>query len=85
MLTAAAVHLDAAIHNVAIQEYSGTEFQPPKSKLVKEPMRLEDGHLVIPDTPGLGIELNEEAFRHYPPEPRDRRPVITSDGALRDY
>ena len=85
VMTAACVHLDAAIHNVAIQEYTGTEFMPPKSDLVKAPLKLEAGHLIVPDAPGLGIELNEDAFEHYPPQPHIRPPVITSDGALRDY
>ena len=40
---------------------------------------------MLPEGPGLGIELNEEAFGSYPPVPRVRPPVVTSDGALRDY
>ena len=85
VMTASCVQLDAAIHNVAIQEYTGTEFVAPKRDLVKEPLKLEAGHLIVPDTPGIGIELNEEAFKHYPPQRHVRPPVITSDGALRDY
>jgi galactonate dehydratase len=84
-MTASCVHLDAAIHNLAIQEYTGTEHESPKSDLVKEPLKLVDGHLMLPDGPGLGIELNEDAFSSYPPVPFDRPPVVTSDGALRDY
>jgi galactonate dehydratase len=84
-MTASVVQLDAALHNVAIQEYTGTEFDSPKRDLVDEPLKLVDGHLLLPDRPGIGIELNEEAFKHYPMAPFDRKPVITSDGALRDY
>ena len=80
VMTASCVQLDAAIHNVAIQEYTGTEFVAPKRDLVKEPLKLEDGHLIVPDTPGIGVELNEEAFKHYPPQRHVRPPVITSDG-----
>ena len=85
VMTASCVQLDAALHNVAIQEYTGNEYELPKRDLVKEPLKLEDGHLIVPDTPGIGIELNEEAFRHHPPQINYRHPVITSDGALRDY
>ena len=85
VMTASVAHLDAAIHNLAIQEYTGTEFEKPKSDLIKEPLKLVDGHLLLPDAPGLGIELNEEAFASYPPVPHNRKPVVTSDGALRDY
>ena len=30
---------------------------PPKSEIVKTPLRIEDGFLIIPDAPGIGIEL----------------------------
>ena len=85
VLTAACVQLCAATHNIAIQEYPSDEYQQPKRDLVKEPLRREGGYLVVPDKPGLGIELNEEAFKHYPPVPYTRSPVISRDGALRDY
>jgi len=35
--------------------------------------------------PGLGVELNEEAFRHYPSVPYRRPAVVGPDGGLRDY
>ena len=85
VLTAACVQLDASIHNFAIQEYQEGEFEASKRDLVLEPLELRDGYLIVPDKPGLGIELNEEAFKHYPPVPRDRRPFIGRDGALREY
>jgi len=85
VMTALVVQLDATLHNVAIQEYTGTEFDSPKRDLVDEPLKLVDGHLLLPDRPGIGIELNEEAFKHYPMALFDRKPVINSDGALRDY
>ena len=85
VLTAACVQLCAATHNIAIQEYPSNEYEQPKRDLVKEPLRREGGYLVVPDKPGLGIELNEEAFKHYPPVPYTRSPVISRDGALRDY
>ena len=85
VLTAACVQLDAAIHNIAIQEYPHDEFASPKRDLVEEPLRREGGFLIVPDAPGLGIELNEEAFAHYPPVPYERPPLIAPDGGLRDY
>ena len=83
--TAACVHLDAAIHNCPVQEYPGDEYQKPKIDLVKEPLRFDRGYLVVPSTPGLGVELNDEALKHYPPKSFSRAPVIFPDGALRDY
>ncbi|MBM3279606.1 MAG: galactonate dehydratase [Candidatus Handelsmanbacteria bacterium] len=85
VLTAACAHLDAAIHNIPVQEYPWDEFHHPKRDLVVEPLRCEKGYLIVPTAPGLGIELNEEAFPHYPPVPYQRPPLITPDGGLRDY
>ena len=85
VLTAACIQLDAAIHNVPVQEYPPDEFESPKRDLVKEPIRVEKGYAIVPDAPGLGIELNEEAFKHYPPVAYIRPPLVAPDGGLRDY
>jgi len=85
VLTAACAQLDAAVHNIAVQEYPYDEFKAPKRDLVKQPLKREGGYLIVPDAPGLGIELNEEAFKHYPPLPYDRPALIAPDGGLRDY
>ncbi|MEE3260000.1 MAG: enolase C-terminal domain-like protein, partial [Candidatus Latescibacterota bacterium] len=85
VLTAACAHLDAALHNIAVQEYPADDDQGPKRDLVCAPVRRDGGYLLLPDGPGLGIELNEEAFDHYPPVPYERPPVCHRDGALRDY
>lgn len=85
VLTAACVHLCAAVHNIAIQEYPRDEYQAPKRNLVREPLVREGGYLRVPTAPGLGIELNEEAFGRYPPVPYERPPLVGPDGGLRDY
>lgn len=85
VLTAACVQLDAAIHNLAIQEYPSDEYASPKRDLVQEPVKRVGGYLLLPTAPGIGIELNEEAFKHYPPLPYVRPPLIAPDGSLRDY
>ncbi len=85
VLTAACIQLDAAIHNVPVQEYPPDEFESPKRDLVKEPIQIVNGYAIVPETPGLGIELNEEAFKHYPPTPYTRSPLVAPDGGLRDY
>jgi galactonate dehydratase len=85
VLTAACAQIDAALPHVPVQEYPRDEDRPPKRDLVVEPLRREGGYLLLPDKPGLGIELNEEAFPHYPPKPYTRPPLIMPDGSLRDY
>ncbi len=85
IMTAACVQLDAATHNIAIQEYSATECDAPKSDIVDQLLAIKDGHLQLPDRPGIGIDLNLEAFPHYPPQPWTRAAISNSDGALREY
>ena len=36
--------------------------------IVKRPLRWEEGYLIAPTEPGLGIELDEEAVRAHPYE-----------------
>ena len=59
--TAACLQLAACIPNFTIQEYPLGELEPPKSEIVKTPLTIEDGFLVIPDSPGIGTELAEDA------------------------
>ena len=38
---------------------------PLSRELVREPLRMTDGWLSVPEGPGLGVEVNEEAIRKY--------------------
>lgn len=58
---AATWHIAAAISNFLIQEYQPVMLETFNAWLAK-PLRLEGGELVIPDGPGLGIEIDEERF-----------------------
>jgi len=81
--TAACVQLDACIPNFALQEYTG-EDRPPKSEIVTAPLRREGGYLIVPERPGIGVELNLEAARRYPPVPREIRTPLHEDGSVAD-
>ena len=81
--TAVCVQLDACIPNFALQEYTG-ESEPPKSELIVEPLRLDDGHLVVPEGPGLGIQLNEAALAKFPFEDKVLDTPIAADGSVAD-
>jgi galactonate dehydratase len=74
-------HFAASTPNFLILEYSPDD-SPPRRDLVVEPLRVKDGYLPIPDKPGWGIELNEEAFRHYPPKPWRREFGFRADGSV---
>lgn len=36
------------------------------AEMIKEPLRWEDGYLIPPDGPGLGVELDEAVLANYP-------------------
>ncbi len=65
--TAACLQLAASIPNFTIQEYPIGELEPPKSEIVKEPLKQEAGFLIIPDGPGIGVELADDAETKFPP------------------
>ena len=71
--TAACLQLAACIPNFALQEYPTGEHEPPKSEMVRTTIRLEDGFLIVPDTPGIGIELAKDAQERFPATPREVR------------
>lgn len=64
VITAAALQIDANIPNFLIQEsiYKSRHFF---DELVKAPFEWEDGYLVVPDRPGIGIELDEEKLEKH--------------------
>jgi galactonate dehydratase len=82
--TAACIQLAACIPNFALQEYPTGEGKPPKSEIVKTPIKLENGFLIIPDEPGLGIELAEDAQERYPYKPREVKTRLHLDGSVVD-
>ena len=82
--TAACLQLAACIPNLALLEYPGGEDEPPKSEIAGPTPKLEDGFLIVPDTPGIGIELAEDAARRYPPVPREVETRLNVDGSVVD-
>jgi galactonate dehydratase len=82
--TAACVQLAACIPNFALQEYPKGEGEPPKSEIVKSSLRLEKGFLIIPDAPGIGVELAEDALERHPYRPRSVRTRLHVDGSVVD-
>jgi galactonate dehydratase len=68
-----------------VQEYPPNDATGVKADLVDEPLKRDGGYLRVPDRPGIGIDLNEEAFAKYPVVPYSRVPLINADGSLREY
>jgi galactonate dehydratase len=67
----ATLHVDAAMPNFLVQEICSGIEPGPKEKAWEEwlgfpAMRMVKGKFPLPDKPGLGFELSEEAFKKYP-------------------
>ncbi len=75
-------HIDASITNFLIQECN-VDVSDPFLKDLFHPMPvISDGHLQLPQTPGLGIELDEDAAARYERKPADRPVILEADGAI---
>ncbi len=62
---AAALHFLASIPNALIVEFVAEEETKLRDQITKQKIRAEDGYLQVPEEPGLGIELDEEAVAKF--------------------
>ena len=54
--------------------------------MVRQPIQFRAGFLLIPETPGIGVELSDEAETLYPAKERGRTAAFCSfDGAVKDW
>jgi mandelate racemase len=57
---------EVAAHLMRVTETAHwLEWQDWANPILAEPFRLENGHLLIPDRPGNGIEWDEDAIERY--------------------
>ena len=83
--TAACLQIAACIPNFALQEYPIGEDQPPKSDMATGiPKHDGKGFLLIPDTPGIGVELKHDALKKCPMKPREVVTRLHVDGSVVD-
>jgi galactonate dehydratase len=61
----AALQVMAAIPNALVLERLDPDWDG-RSQAVSPALQLVDGHLVVPDTPGLGVEIDEDFVRRHP-------------------
>jgi D-galactarolactone cycloisomerase len=61
---AASVHLSAALKECIVMELDYT-YNPLRAELLLEPLEVENGFLVPPDKPGLGVELDSKAVEKF--------------------
>ena len=63
---AASAHLSASAPNLNFQEGRiHFEDNPLGNSMLKEPLKVENGYLRVPEDAGLGIEIDEEALLRY--------------------
>lgn len=75
------IHFAASTPNFLILEYHPDDESPRKDLVMGEAIVAKDGYLEIPDKPGWGYEMNEEAFKRLPGKTWHRGFLFTPDGA----
>lgn len=78
--TALSVHLAASISNFLILEYHSDHLLP-KSRFVKNAWVPVDGHFEVPETPGIGLELDIDAIKANPAKHWNRGFPVHADGS----
>ncbi len=82
--TAACIQLAACIPNFALQEYPSAERKPYLTEIIKSTVKLGKGFLIIPDSPGIGVELADDAQEKYPYRPGEFVARLNIDGSVMD-
>ena len=82
--TAACLQLDAAVPNVAIQEFPSFYLSGGEKNMITTPLELDHGFLVVPTAPGIGIDLVPDITEKFPPAQRSINCQIAFDGSVRD-
>jgi L-alanine-DL-glutamate epimerase-like enolase superfamily enzyme len=64
ILVAATMHLIAVLDDCPFLEFNAMD-QPLRTRLAKEPIRPREGIVHVSESPGLGIELNDDTVREF--------------------
>ncbi len=85
MSTAACLQIAACTPNFALQEFPGHEDESPKSDVVPGAAKHDGkGYLILPDKPGIGVELAPDAAKKAPMRPREVATRLMADGSVMD-
>jgi galactonate dehydratase len=84
---AAALHFAIATPNHIIQEEMVGAVPWYRDVLTQTPIKMIEGHWCLPDTPGLGIEINESEAAKHPFQQEPIHPVHArlNDGTVVDW
>ncbi|MFR5601097.1 MAG: mandelate racemase/muconate lactonizing enzyme family protein [Lachnospiraceae bacterium] len=84
--TAACLQICASIPNLGIQELPTFCLNGAEDQMVKEPLQFKNGCMVIPEGPGIGVELAENAAELYPANERGSNAAKRAfDGSVKDW
>ena len=61
----ATIQVSATISNFLITEYF-VNFEAFAKSVISHPFKVQDGYIKLPESPGLGVELDEDALARYP-------------------
>lgn len=64
LLTAASLHLNAFMRRSVFLEFNVTQ-GPLSREICKNPIRMKDGFVAVPQGPGLGVEVDEKTIEKY--------------------
>jgi L-alanine-DL-glutamate epimerase-like enolase superfamily enzyme len=64
LLKAASLHLNAYLMHALYLEYN-VSTATLLNRLCKNPLKMQDGFLQVPDGPGLGVEVDEKVIEEY--------------------
>ena len=73
----AAVHLMATIPNFLIQEHLVDDV-PQRYNVMSGQPNIVDGHIIVPNSPGLGIDIDEKVVIQNPPNSQQSLPSVES-------
>ncbi len=78
---AATVHAAATMPNFIITEYF-CNFEPTSALIARNPLKPENSYIALPQGPGLGVELDEEALTAHAYQQYPRRTFIGTGNEL---
>ena len=82
VLTAAACNIDTSIPNFLTQEYS-MEDEQPFNAIFNSSWKRDGGFISVPDSSGIGIDLEVESLKSQPYVPRDLQVIpMRTDGSV---
>ena len=82
--TSAFLHLCLSVPNCAVQELPRRPGESMPDLVLNQP-EWEDGYLLPPTAPGLGIELNPDAISKYPFSMGELRHLRRADGSVTNW